>query len=380
MNNYLFNISAFNKPNKPPPISNPRTSRSIINFSLTNYQTKDITNYQDFNDITNKKYLYVLLPDSGPGNQIIAIKEALIISQILDIPFIIPNLHNHHLINLDVINFKTLYKLNITKNILYYTDDMFIKKKLRIYACKNKRFRYRVISTDSLKDSFITEINLNNLLLHNKSDVLSLKQSNENMLILKDLFNNLDISNCGLNGCIYCSLNPNFKEEYKEICSKLDFSDLIKDKGNQFITTYLNTTYIAFHMRYPDDIKHSDTLSNYTNNTYCDYKFIKSILTTYPDTKLFIATNNKLQLHKILNRLSIREKKNIILNTFDSHLNAWIEQYICSKAKVFIEYPINMYKNIKQKCKCSTFSSFIKDYRLYFLNLPESSCVNILNI
>ena len=28
-----------------------------------------------------------------------------------------------------------------------------------------------------------------------------------------------------------------------------------------------------------------------------------------------------------------------------------IESIVCSKAKVFIEYPINMYENIKQKCK-----------------------------
>ena len=64
----------------------------------------------------------------------------------------------------------------------------------------------------------------------------------------------------------------------------------------------------------------------------------------------------------------------------ENPINSFIEQYICCKSKIFIEYPINMYSTIKSQCKCSTFSSFIRDYRLYFLHLPSNTCLNILNL
>ena len=59
----------------------------------------------------SQKYLYILIPNSGPGNQIIAIKEALIIAKYLNRTLIIPDLHNHYLINLNFIKFNDIYSL-----------------------------------------------------------------------------------------------------------------------------------------------------------------------------------------------------------------------------------------------------------------------------
>ena len=406
-----------------------------MRFKLNSFANNKINDeylktFKNFNDLNfDNKYLYILLPDSGPGNQIIAIKEAIIISRILNRILIIPNLHNHFLINMNAFQFKELYKLNINKNIVYYDENIFINKELHIYSCKERRFRVKLHSFKSLGNCICRERNLLDLVLFKKEHVPYLNRLNENMLILKDFFCNLVLSECGVNGCINCKLNKEFEEDYKDVCSKLDFSDNIKYLADKFISDNLKDEYISFHLRYPDSLTKDKTLSEYTQNYYNDKRFLLSIFKKYKNIKLFIATNNKFQLNKTINKIESEENlndlfnkykidksnfykikyknkyklffknkksqdifykkdetsfidinKKIITNNLSSKYNSWIEQYICCKSKIFIEYPVNMYSDIKKKCKCTTFSSFIRDYRLYFLHLPRDSCVNILNL
>ena len=121
-------------------------------------------------------------------------------------------------------------------------------------------------------------------------------------------------------------------------------------------------------------------------NEYNDSDMIDAILETYNTNTmnntntfvLFIATNKPSQLKQLI-KTNIKYKC-IVFNTLNHKYDGWIEQYICSKANIFISFPVNMYDYIKKAHKCSTFSSFITDYRNYFLKLPKSKSINILDI
>ena len=87
-------------------------------------------------------------PDSGPGNQIIGIKECLILSQLLNRICIIPPIREHYLkSNTTFYHFSDIFTLNLsyiiidneTSNILNHIDNNkrycihsnYINKKLR---------------------------------------------------------------------------------------------------------------------------------------------------------------------------------------------------------------------------------------------------------
>ena len=376
--NILYSLNNINQNN----INQHNTNQDNTNQHNTNQHNtmKSLFNLDNFN---RKQYLYFLLPDSGPGNQIISIKEGLLLSKILNITFIIPNLHNHFLINDDFIDFKELYNLHIDENIEYYNKKYFQDKNHYIYAFREKRFNMRILSYKSLDKCKYKEIKIKDSVFYTKDHILDIKHLKQDIIIFKDFFLNLAISECGFNGCIHCKLNPNIEKEYKYICSKLDFSDTIKKTGDLFIKNNkkLQDKFISFHLRYPDEIKDTETLLEYTKKIYDDKKMLEVIIEKYKDYTIFIATNNQKKVNKLLENESIKDyKNNIILNTLDHKYNSWIEQYICTKSEVFISYPLNMYEHINRKHKCSTFSSFITDYRLYFLNLSKKSCINILDI
>lgn len=358
----------------------------LMNFSNQTHQHHQ-PQHQHHPYPPTQKYLYILIPDSGPGNQIIAIKEALIIAKYLNRTLIIPDLHNHYLINLNFIKFKDIYSLTISEpSITDYTPRYFNHKNLIVFACKKERFNIRLISYKTLSKSHYKEYLLRSFILNDKKDINRLNELDQDLLILKDLFGNLRVSECGFNGCIHCPLFKPFQKDYEYVCSHLDFSPTIKKLGESFLNEHLNTNpFIAFHLRYPDDIKDTETLSEYTKNEYNEYKMVDAILETYNTNndnqnqfKLFIATNKPNRLKQLIKTDS--KYKCIVYNTLKSDYNGWIEQYICTKANIFISFPVNMYDYIKKPHKCSTFSSFITDYRNYFLKLPKSKSINILDI
>ena len=90
------------------------------------------------------------------------------------------------------------------------------------------------------------------------------------------------------------------------------------------------------------------------------------------DYKIFIATNNK----NLINLSKLKE-----FNTYNKNydINSFIEQYICSKSRIFIFSNNNNY-NKEDIHSRSTWSSFVIDYRNYFLNKKNDSNINIIKI
>jgi hypothetical protein len=349
-----------------------RKSITPVNIYLPILQNI-IVNLNLSNNLNIKnKYIYPILADSGPGNQIIGIKECLILSKLLNKICIIPPIRTHYLISNDIFyNFNSIYNLksfdiiidNIPSKItnienIYVINEQYLNVKLR----NDKLLKYKC------KDTL-----LNCKLIKTYSDISELQKMNDNVLIIKHLFNNILISNCNINGCYKCGFNKVFFTLYKNICNNLDFSNEIKIKGDTFINTYLGDKFISIHLRYPD-VMSNKNLSQFTNNLYDENILYNKINKKYSEYKIFISTNKQHICKKTkLNKFIYFNEKN---NPFFS----WIDQYICCKSDLFFYSPFNQFDNIDKLHQRSTFSSFIIDYRLFYLYKYEKDNINLIDM
>jgi hypothetical protein len=313
---------------------------------------------------TNKiKYITTIPPDSGPGNQIISIKECLIISYFLKRKCIIPPIREHYVkSNKIYYNFNDIFKINLNKNTFIVDNinydllnSLNIDELYQVYSINNKLLRHEIKIKKKLNNN-----QLINKVFKNTNSFNELKKKNNDVLILKHLFNNVRISNCSWNGCFTCKLNKEFEKQYKYLCSKFDFSDKIKDTSKKFITNY-GSNYIAIHIRLPDIFSNkslSQLTTNKYNKIYLKNKII-NVINSNKNSKIFIASNNiKYILSLGLNIKYLDE--NIKFYSF-------IDQYICCMSHKF--YFINLESTrINKVHNRSTYTSFILDYRKYLLN------------
>lgn len=329
----------------------------------------------------SEKTITVLSTNGGPGNQIIGIKECLIMSNILERKLLFPPIIQHYVLNRkyrnstesgalkywnfdDIFNYKDTNIVNLKDylscleyNIIYCLNKVDLTQKLRIehvLELDNKNYIY-----------------LNKKKFNNNSDYDELIHKNDTNLILKNLYNNTSISKCFWNGCDTCKLNDNFYVLYKNICSKFDFSSRIKSYGDIYIkNNFKNADFICLHLRYPDcgnvNIKDINKLYDETdiNTLISKYKNEHSI------KHVFVATNNKqLLLTSSLNHCNLLEE-----NELYDECESFIEQYIATQSKIFI-YTGGIHAKPNHTHLRSTWSSFVVDYRNYLLNKDPTTNV-----
>ena len=332
----------------------------LISFMWNNDNqvTKNINN----NNLKTKRLISLIPAKSGPGNQIIGIKECLILSNLLNRECIIPPIREHYLKSNSVFyNFNNIFKLNLDKiiidNINYdIINNIDIVNKYVIYSSsKNTKLHNEKL----IKNDNINELSLNKHRIINNNCLNELKNISDDVLIIKHLFNNLYINTCGINGCFKCKLNHNFENIYKNICRNWDFSDYIKKIGNTYIDK-LNNNFISIHLRLPDVM--NKCIEDYTNNKYNDIKIIniiKKLIKIFKNKKIFIASNN----------INYIKNFKLNLNYLDTNnkYNTFIEQYICCKSNYF--YYLNLENTrFDKEHNRSTWTSFVIDYRKYLLN------------
>ena len=350
----------------------------LISFLLTeetclkkinnNLEKKNYEFFTNFN--YDQKYLLPISVDSGPGNQIIGIKESLILSKLLNRKLIFPYITQHY-----TLDSKKFWKFD---KIFCYDDKInddylnFIPFISDIY-CFYSNYMHKLKLENFLNIKYNNQKILNCVKIDSNKNLDELKSINDKLLTIKHIFNNLKISNCYNNGCSKCELNKNFIEIYKDICSKFNFSKDIIKYGNEYIKeNFKNKNYIAIHIRYND----YESKKNKPFNSYDEidiYNALKNLLKIIKkDYKIFIATNNK----NLINLSKLKE-----FNTYNKNydINSFIEQYICSKSRIFIFSNNNNY-NKEDIHSRSTWSSFVIDYRNYFLNKKNDSNINIIKI
>lgn len=347
------------------------TPRTCMLLNENNKKLDNIKRYYSFGKkesyVNSYRLITLIPPDSGPGNQIIGIKECLILSKLLNRICIIPPIREHYLkSNTIFYNFNNIFTLNLSNiivdnehsNILNQIDN---KKRFCIHGSYiNKKLRHENL-IDSKSNN---EIMLKFTSIKNYKDLSELENINDNLIIIKHLFNNVYINESGVNGDFYSNLNNNFIDIYSQICSNWDYSDYIKTLGNEYIReTFDNLNYDSIHIRLPD-IMHK-TIDEYTNNEYSNNKIVEIIsnLKTEKNKPIFIASNNIKYLKKI----------GVVANFINitNNYNSFIEQYICGMSENF--YYLNLENSrYNSRNNRSTWTSFVIDYRKFLRKLNNN--------
>ena len=330
--------------------------------------TKKFYSFSGEKSYTNTYKLITLIPaDGGPGNQIIGIKECLILSQLLNRICIIPPIREHYLkSNTIFYNFNDIFTLN-SNNIIIDNENSNIlnnidnNKRYCIHGNYiNKKLKHEKIIHSNSNDEKMIKCKL----IKNNNDLSELKNIDDNLIVIKHLFNNVHINESGVNGDFHSNYNSNFINIYSEICRNWDFSDYIKSVGNKYIReTFDNLNYISIHIRLPDIMY--KTIDEYTNNEYSDDKIVEIIskLKTEKDKSIFIASNNINYLKKI----------GVVANFIDitNKYNSFIEQYICGMSENF--YYLNLENTrFNSSNNRSTWTSFVIDYRMFLRKINNS--------
>ena len=188
----------------------------IHNIKLNNNEVPDnrfdYKNLKYNNDISLNHFPYkfeydkliTLIPaDGGPGNQIIGMKECLILSKFLNRICIIPPIREHYIkSNTTFYNFNDIFNLDISNiivdneksKILNHIDN---RKRYCIQSNYfNKDLRHEVIINSKTNK----EILLNKRSIKSQNCISELKTIDNNLIIIKHLFNNVYISESGING------------------------------------------------------------------------------------------------------------------------------------------------------------------------------------
>lgn len=327
-------------------------------FIDNNYSEKIINKMTIIN---SKKYISFIPGDGGPGNQIIGIKECLILAILLNRICIIPSIREHYTKSNKIFyNFDDIFKLNLNDIVIDNNKGGIINTFIvdKIYSIHSRYFNKRLRHEDIITHK-AQEVLLKKRVIHNEQNLTELRNVNEGILIIKHLFNNISINKCTINGCFKCDINTNFEKIYEEICSKFDFSDYIKDIGNNYIKNiFQNTTYISLHIRLPD-ILGTKTIDQYTNNIYSNEKICEIIKNIQKKNRkpLFIASNNIRYLEQLnLNCYFYDDDKN--------KYNSFVEQYICCESDSFYYLCLENTRFFNTHYR-STWTSFVIDYRNY---------------
>lgn len=334
-----------------------------VNFLFDTESLYKRLNYDKIavNNMAYKRdFLLPLTPNSGPGNQIISIKEALLLSKLLNRVCILPPIHSHYTSKKRVIwNFNEIFEVD--DFLCCYYDRSKTYNFDNIYGCHGK-YTLQTLKLEKILDIKDKKIHLlKKRVFKDVCDIDELKEKNDKILCLKHLWNHVHFNECSTNGCSHCDYNKNFKQMYNDMCYLFDFSGSIKAKGHDYIKKNLNNNFISVHLRYPDNMNSTKSFKDFIDyDEEMIYNAIEKLKEKNSIDSVFIATNNvnavknsKLQFYSTYN-----------IDT-ENPINSFIEQYICCCSKIFVLSRFNDYKKKDEKHIRSTWSSFVYDYRIF---------------
>ena len=370
-----------------------------IKLEVSEKSEKQLENFA--NNLTeeerNNKYLTNINTDGGPGNQIVGIKEAMIMAKILDRKLLVPPILQHYVLNRihrgggknnekywkfsEIFNYKHIDENN-SIGLLELVDNKHILENSKSQYYIRRQDIDTKLKMDSLLDlKAENKVCLNNRSFRNINDYNELKaMSNEHLLTVTHLYNCTAISQCCWNGCDTCEMNPEFFKIYREICNKFDYSEKIKAFGDEYVNAIFdNAEFLCLHLRYSDygddrDLKDVTKLYNESDINNLIIKLCEK--EGISPNNVFVATSNqKRLLNSDLKVYKLLDKK-VEYNEFES----FIEQYICSRSKIFI-YSGGLTDRDKGKHQHlrSTWASFVVDYRSYLLNKDTTSNIYLTN-
>lgn len=350
-------------------------------------ELNELNEIQEMNitDTLHAKYVHIISCNGGPGNQIVGIKELIMIGLTLNKNILLPPIIDHYTRQKKELmywNFNEIFNIHDLiqlKNIklMDSSDEEYhnlIHSSKKLYFCRHsKNLNLRMFEVLNIDPNTMEHITLEKRSFRSINDYECIETiQNEDIIHLVDLYNNTQISNCFWNGCDLCDLNVNLSTLYKEVCQYFDFSDCIKKYGDTFIfDNFNNKPFVSLHLRYPDYInttKIKDINTLYDENTL--YEEIVNICTknNIPIENVFIATSNQNEIKKT----NLIQCKVLETNTMYNRLESFIEQYICCMSNIFV-YSGGIHAKPDHTHLRSTWSSFVIDYRSYKLNKENTT-------
>ena len=342
------------------------SSNSVIQqeHALTDAPGKDIAAGSSGSKESKRgdRLLIPLTADSGPGNQIMGVKEALVLGRLLDRVVLLPPLHQHYIAGQRSWDFEEIFKYeDYSKARPIKPSDSAILKTASSHVL-HKNYLHSTLKIENLLGIKPAEKLLAQRRIRTPKDLFELDKIDDELLCLKHIFNSVSISECGWNGCVECALAPQWEKEYKEICRELDFADRVKLFGEAYIKEHIGKKFVAVHLRYPDVMRGNKLvdIAGYSEEDVA--QVLLNVATQHGLTRMqiFIATNKPEQLQgTALEGFHVYEK------CHEDDIEPFIEQYICTQSKVFLLSKFNDFDRIGEPHQRSTWSAFVKDYRQY---------------
>ena len=315
----------------------------------------------------SERLLFCITPESGPGNQILSIKESLIAGKILNRKLILPPINQHYTLNKSVYwKFFEIYSAPQLDAIEYDPKLMEgVEKGHLLHANYQKESRLEVKL--NLK---IESVLLEKRKFRNAQDFSALQLDDTPVLVLKHVFNNVLLTNSPINGAVDALENPDFAPLYHDICSKIDYSAHIMRAAMEFISNNRLEKFISIHMRYPD-VMGANQLKDFIDYSEEDVMTYLNLVCHelgIPVNRIFVATNNQKKA-----RQSALKECTFFEYAGNQEYNTFIEQCICSESDAFVMSRFNDYSKTDDKYTRSSWSSFVKDHRLYLKKKPANS-------
>lgn len=316
----------------------------------------------------NKQYLLPLTANSGPGNQLMGVKEALMMGEMLNRVVLLPPIHRPYISELKNWQFKEIYQYDKEDKAQPFHEHHKDHLGEKSFVLHGNFFEKR------LKIEDVLNLNMTDLLLErrrfsNEEHYQELSQKKDRILCVKHLFNNTTLAKCGWNGCSECEINSALEPLYAEVCRNLDFSPNIKSHGDDFIQKYLPEDFLAVHLRYPDQMQ-GKTLKERAGYDEDDVKrILKSTCTKFDisEENIFIATNKQ----DLVKNSSLASYK-VYRVSHENDIESFVEQYICCRSKVFLMSKFNDFAKIHEPHQRSTWSVAVADYRKYRLGVNSN--------
>ncbi|MDA9216223.1 2OG-Fe(II) oxygenase [bacterium] len=357
--------------NRDDPKSWPSETDVISGYKINNFNK---ISPNDNNTLNINNSLTIIPCDGGPGNQVMGIKEGLILSKYLKRNFIFPPIIQHYTLNrayrggtenIKFWNFNQIYNYNNEDNELFKKIHEFNNIENNIYCTKSS-----IINEQSRCEKLLNikgkKLKIKNHFEDKDSILMTFSNLTDPVIMISHLYNNIHISHSGWNGSDTDPVNLNFIQDYKDICKNFDYSSNIKNIGDNYIlNNFGKSKFIALHMRYSDIGEKSLKDINYSFNEDHIYNFIKDLSekNNINMTNIFIATNKQ----NIINKTLLKQCKKLPYNIANNELESFIEQYICSKSEKFVYLGGALAKPDHSHIR-STWTSFVIDYRLCKLN------------
>jgi len=315
----------------------------------------------------SERLLFCITPESGPGNQILSIKESLIAGKILNRKLILPPINQHYTLNKSVYwKFFEIYSAPQLVAIEYDPKLMGgVEKCHLLHANYQKESRLEVKL--NLK---IESVLLEKRKFRNAQDFSALQLDDTPVLVLKHVFDNVLLTNLPINGAVGALENPDFAPLYHDICSKIDYAAHIMRAAMEFISNNKLEKFISIHMRYPD-VMGANQLKDfidYSEEDVLTYLNLVCHELGIPVNRIFVATNNQKKA-----RQSALKECTFFEYAGNQEYNTFIEQCICSESDAFVMSRFNDYSKTDDKYTRSSWSSFVKDHRLYLKKKPANS-------